>query len=202
MFRFFTRLAVLTLLAMLASCASGPKEESTPSSSGATPVPAANVDAKAKAEYSKALAALNAGNEDQAITHLTGLTREYPNLAAPFVNLGILYLKKGRNEDAKNALLQATTIKPQDAVAQTHLGIAYRNLGEFKKAEQSYQDALRADPKYAFAHLNAGILYDIYLQKLPEALEHYEQYKALSKDSDDLVEKWIIDLKRRVGKNS
>ncbi len=201
MFRFFTRPAVLTLLAMLTACASGPKEETTPAS-GATPVAAANVDAKAKNEYSKALAALNAGNDDQALTHLTGLTREYPNLAAPFVNLGMLYLKKGRNEDAKNALLQATTIRPQDAVAQTHLGIAYRNLGEFKKAEQSYQDALRVDPNYAHAHLNIGILYDIYLQKLPEALQHYEQYKTLSKDSDDLVEKWIIDLKRRVGKNS
>jgi Flp pilus assembly protein TadD len=118
------------------------------------------------------------------------------------VNLGVLFLRKARYEDAKNALLQATTIKPQDAVAQTHLGIAYRNLGEFKKAEQSYQEALRADPNYAYAHLNAGILYDIYLQKLPEALQHYEQYKALSKDSNDLVEKWIIDLKRRVGKNS
>lgn len=201
MYRSFTRFATLLLIASLAACASSPKEEAT-ASTGATPVAAKDVDPKARDEYNRALAALNGGNDDQAITLLTGLTRNYPNLASPFVNLGIVYLRKGRYEDAKNALLQATTIKPLDAAAQTHLGIAYRYLGEFKKAEQSYQEALRVDPNYAYAHLNAGILYDIYLQKLPEALQHYEQYKALSKDSDDLVEKWIIDLKRRVGKNS
>ena len=201
MYKFFTKFVTYAALAILAGCASSPKEEAV-TTAAAGPVAATNVDSKARDDYNKALAALNAGNDDQAVTYLTGLTRNYPNLAGPFVNLGILYLKKGRYEDAKNALLQATTIKPQDAVAQTHLGIAYRQLGEFKKAEQSYQDAMRIDPNYAYAHLNAGILYDIYLQKLPQALQHYEQYKALNNGTDETVEKWIIDLKRRVGKNS
>lgn len=197
MSRRFTKFSFLLLLLSLSACASGP----TDTTSSGTSSPAVNVDPEARNEYQLALAALNNGNDDQAFEHLTRLTRKYPNLAGPFVNLGILYLKKGRYEDAQNALLQATTIKPNDSVAQAHLGIAYRHMGEFQKAEQSYLEALKINPKYAYAHLNVGILYDIYLQELPKALQHYEQYKALSNESDNLVEKWIIDLKRRVDNN-
>ena len=197
MSRRFTKSSLLPLLLWLSACASGPSE---PTAEGSTPPPV-NIEPAARNEYAKALAALNSGDDEQAAIYLTGMTRKYPNLPGPFVNLGMLYLKKGRYEDAKNALLQATTVKPGDAVAQTHLGIAYRNLGEFKLAEQSYQEALKAQPNYAYAHLNAGILYDIYLQELPKALQHYEQYKTLNNGTDELVEKWIIDLKRRVGQN-
>ena len=197
MSRQFIKFSSLPLLLWLSACASGPGDV-TIANTSSSPV---NVDAEARTEYQLALAALNDGNDGQAIHHLTRLTSKYPNLAGPFVNLGILYLKKAQYEDAQQALLQATTIKPGDAVAQTHLGIAYRHLGEFKKAEQSYLQALKTDPKYAYAHLNAGILYDIYLQELPKALQHYEQYKALTNNSDNLVEKWIIDLKRRVDNN-
>ena len=198
MSRQFTKFSVLIIVLALSACASGPSEPTTTGNAAPPPV---DIPSEAKNEYTKALAALNSGDDEQATIYLTGMTRKYPNLPGPFVNLGILYLKKGRYEDAKNALLQATTVKPGDAVAQTHLGIAYRNLGEFKLAEQSYQEALKAQPNYAYAHLNAGILYDIYLQELPKALQHYEQYKALNSGSDELVEKWIIDLKRRVGQN-
>ena len=198
MSRRFTKFSLLFLLLGLAACASGPSE---PTATGTAAPPPVDIPPEAKTEYAKALSALNGGDDEQAVIYLTGMTRKYPNLPGPFVNLGILYIKKGRYEDAKNALLQATTVKPSDAVAQTHLGIAYRNLGDFKKAEQSYQEAIKLQPNYAYAYLNAGILYDIYLQELPKALQHYEQYKTLNSGSDEVVEKWIIDLKRRVGQN-
>jgi len=198
MSRRFTKFSLLLPLLWLSACASGPSE---PTATGASAPPPVDIPSEAKNEYAKALSALNGGDDEQAVIYLTGMTRKYPNLPGPFVNLGIIYLKKGRYEDAKNALLQATTVKPADAVAQTHLGIAYRNLGDFKMAEQSYQEAIKAQPNYAYAYLNAGILYDIYLQELPKALQHYEQYKTLNNGSDELVEKWIIDLKRRVGQN-
>lgn len=198
MSRRFTNYSLLGVCLLVASCASGPSGDS------GSPTTAVNVDVapEARTEYQKALGALRNGDEDGAIRYLTDMTRKYPNLAGAFVNLGMIYLKKGRYEDARQALLQATTVKPQDAVAQTHLGIAYRHLGEFEKAAQSYQEAFKADPQYANAYLNAGILYDVYLQEFPKALEYYEKYKSLSADSDNLVEKWIIDLKRRIGNNS
>ena len=132
---------------------------------------------------------------------LTEITRKYPSLAGPFTNLGLVYIKKGKFTEAKQALLQATTIKPGDAVAYNHLGVAYRELGEFKQAQQAYEEALKLKPDYADAHLNIGILYDVYLNDLNQALLQYQQYQSLSNSPDPKVEKWIVDLKRRVSKN-
>ena len=98
-------------------------------------------------------------------------------------------------------MLQATTIKPDDAIAYNHLGVVYRELGEFKQAQQAYEQALKLKPDYAAAYLNIGILYDVYLNNLAQALVNYEKYQTLNGSPDDKVEKWIVDLKRRVSKN-
>lgn len=185
-------LALLACFA-LASCASGPGGTGNEK-------PSVKVDARAQAEFSRAIQALKAQRDDDALQLLTELTQKYPNLSGPFTNLGILYLKRDILGKARQSLLQATTIRPDDAVAYNELGIVYRKLGKFKQAEQAYQQALKLKPDYASAHLNIGILYDVYLDNLPRALTHYEKYQSLSKDPDKLVAKWIIDLKRRVKK--
>lgn len=187
--------SALALLACftLASCASGP---------GGTggEKPPVKVDARAQTEFSQAIQALKEQRDGDALRLLTGLTRKYPNLAGPFTNLGLLYIRQDKLDKAREALLQATTIRPGDAVAFNELGVVYRKLGKFKQAQQAYQQALTLKPDYADAHLNIGILYDVYLNDLPRALAHYEKYQSLSGHPDKLVAKWIIDLKRRVKK--
>jgi Flp pilus assembly protein TadD len=186
--------ALLGCLA-LAACASGP---STPSGENAANV---KVDPQAQVEFNQALQALKTGRDDDALGMLKEITQKYPSLAGPYTNLGLVYIKKGKFAEAKQALLQATTIKPGDAVAYNHLGVAYRELGEFKQAQQAYEEALKLKPDYADAHLNIGILYDVYLNDLNQALLQYQQYQSLSSSPDPKVEKWIVDLNRRVGKN-
>ncbi|MEJ2398174.1 MAG: tetratricopeptide repeat protein [Gammaproteobacteria bacterium] len=185
-------LALLACLA-LGACAS------SPTGPGAEKPPV-KVDARAKTEFSQAIQALKDKRDDEALHLLTGLTRKYPNLAGPFTNLGLLYIKQDKLEQARQALLQATTVRPDDAVAFNELGVVYRKLGKFKQAQQAYQQALKLKPDYADAHLNIGILYDVYLNDLPRALSHYEKYQRLSSNPDKLVAKWILDLKRRVKK--
>lgn len=186
--------SALALLACftLASCASGP------GGGAGSEKPAVKVDAKAQTEFSQAIQALKDQRDDDALQLLTGLTQKYPNLAGPFTNLGILYLKRDILDKAQQALLQATTIRPDDAVAFNELGVVYRKQGKFQQAQQAYQQALTIKPDYADAHLNIGILYDVYLNNLPQALTHYEKYQSLSQHPDKQVAKWIIDLKRRV----
>jgi len=41
-------------------------------------------------------------------------------------------------------------------------------------------------------------LYDIYLGKLPLALQQYEIYQSKTDAQDKNIEKWIVDLKRRI----
>jgi Flp pilus assembly protein TadD len=191
---FIKPLALLACLG-LASCASGPATQSSEQATGI------KVDPQAQTEFNQALQALKSGRDDDALRILTGMTRKYPGLAGPFTNLGLLYIKRGKYDEAKQALLQATTVKPTDAVAYNHLGVVYRELGEFKQAQQAYETALKLKPDYADAHLNIGILLDVYFNNLAQALIHYERYQALNGKSDGRVEKWIVDLKRRVGKN-
>jgi Flp pilus assembly protein TadD len=195
MWKAYIRSAALLACLGLAACASGPSSER--GEKAAT----VNVDPQAQSEFRQAVQALKDQRDDDALRLLIGLTRKYPNLAGPFTNLGLLYIKQGKYAEAKQALLQATTIKPDDAVAFNHLGVAYRELGEFKQAQQAYEQALKLKPDYADAHLNLGILFDVYLNDLAQALAHYEKYQALSSSPDGKVAKWIVDLKRRVGKN-
>lgn len=192
----FIKTTSVCLCLLLASCASGPQQD------GGQQPAAVQADPQAQAEFAQALLLAKRGQDDDAIVKFTSLSHKYPNLAGAFVNLGLLQLKKGRHEAARQALLQATTVNPRNAVAFNHLGVAHRALGEFQPARAAYEQALALDPQYAAAHRNLGILLDIYLGDLGAALTHYERYQALSGASDDEVEKWIVDLKRRADNTS
>ena len=190
---FIKALALLACLSLTA-CASGPSTQRDEKA-------AVDVEPQARAEYTLAIQALKSGQDSDAIRRFTEMTQKYPKLAGPFVNLGLLYIKQHKYDEAKQALLQATVVRPDDPIAYNHLGVAYRELGDFQQAQQAYEQALKLKPDYADAHLNIGILYDIYLNDLSQALAHYEKYQSLNSKPDDKVEKWIVDLKRRVGKN-
>ncbi|MGD8784125.1 MAG: tetratricopeptide repeat protein [Thioalkalispiraceae bacterium] len=193
MWKPYTNLLPALLCLFIIGCASGPESESESAAA-----PSVKVDASTLAAYRRAVSSMKNGQVGSAISQFSALSQSHPNLAGPFINLGILYISKGEYEKAEKNLLQATTIKPDDAVAQTHLGIAYRHLGKFDQAKTAYDVALKTNPRYPFAHLNAGILYDIYLDDLSRALNHYKQYQSLINGKDELVDKWIIDLERRI----
>ncbi len=153
------------------------------------------------ADYQRAVGAMKAERDDEALRQFREITQKYPAISAAFTNLGILYLKKKNFTQAEKAFAQAVKLNPKDAVAYAHLGIVYRHAGKFKESKQAYLDALRINPGYALAHLNIGILYDIYLQDLPLAIQHYKRYQALHGGNDKQVDKWIVDLQRRIDSN-
>lgn len=179
----------------LAGCAGGPPPTASPTAGAAKPP----VDPAANADYQRALWALKAGRRDEATTLFKAMTAKYPTLAGPFANLGILYRDAGKLNDAEPALTQAAKLDPKNAAIQNQLGILYRQLGQFTQARDAYLQALKIDPNYAYAHLNLGILYDIYLAELNQALKEYEAYQGLSGGKDELVTKWIADVKQRLG---
>ena len=156
------------------------------------------IDAAAMNSYQQALRAVEQGNDDQAVSMLNAMTERYPAFSGPHANLGLIYLRQGDHTRAEGALQAATRINPKNAVAHNHLGIVYRHQGRFNDAESAYLSALQHRPDYANAHLNLAILYDIYLQKLDGALQHYQQFQTLQGSEDEDVKKWIIGLKRRI----
>jgi Tfp pilus assembly protein PilF len=117
----------------------------------------------------------------------------------PHANLALVYARDGRDADARAALDRVLAIEPNHAAANTELGILLREQGEFAAAEEAYRRALDADPNHALARYNLGVLLDIYLRRPAEALEQYEAYQGSLAEPNEIVGRWIIDLRRRTG---
>ena len=162
-----------------------------------SPQPTPAVSPQVKQAYQRALASMKAGKHTRAIKQFKIVIKANPSLAGPHTNLGILYLKAKSLSQAEQSLLKAVELNPQNTIAYNYLGIVYRQQGRFDDAEKAYLNAIKIDNSYGYAHLNLGILYDLYKSDLPKALGHYQQYQNLTNQSDKVVDKWIIDLKRR-----
>ena len=214
---FDKRLAPLLLTLLLAACAGTPEPVPAPAVEPvAEPVtepeipagtePEAEAGAVPEAEpvdynqqfYEEAVAALKGGDTALALELLRQVSSDAPDKPFVFTNLGLAYFKLQKLDLAEQAFQQAVEINDDDAVAHNHLGILQRHKGEFQDARNRYQRAIEINANYARAHLNLGILFDIYLQDLDQALQHYRKYQSLVSEEDTQVAGWIVDIERRL----
>ena len=147
--------------------------------------------------YKNALTAIKNSELKQAQSLLQDIINKQPNFSNAHVNLGIVFLRKNSLSEAENSFNHALRINPKNIFALNQLGILHRQQGDFAAAKSSYEKAIDINSDYANAHLNLGILYDLYFYDLPNAIDQYKNYQALTKDKNKQVEKWIIDLERR-----
>jgi tetratricopeptide (TPR) repeat protein len=82
------------------------------------------------------------GQPDMALQVYLDLTREYPELAEPFNNLGVIYASKGDYPNAKASLDNALRANPSYAAAHENMGDLQVNM-----ALQSYERSLSYEPK-------------------------------------------------------
>jgi len=190
------QIGALCLAAILAACAG---MTGGPATSART-VHDEPVNPAAKKQYDAALALMRANRLPEAERALKAMGQSYPDLSGPYGNLGIIYFRTNRAKQAIDALNRAISLNPRP-VYFNELGIVYRHQGQFDKARDSYQEALAVDPNFAAAQLNLGILYDLYLGKPAQAIEHYKRYQTLQPKADDEVSKWIFDLERQQKKS-
>jgi len=90
-------------------------------------------------------------------------------------NLGVLYTKQGKREEAEQQYLETLRINPNDPEAHYSLGILYTKQGKREEAEQQYLETLRINPNHADAHYNLGILY-IDRQRVTDAVKHFREF--------------------------
>lgn len=150
-----------------------------------------------KALFKEAITILQEDEPDKAQELLINLIKLQPNISNAHLNLGIILLTKKSYSKAELSFNKAVKLNSENIFALNQLGILYREQGEFSKSKASYQKAIDINSDYAFAHLNLGILYDLYLYDYPKAIEQYKKYQKITKGSDKIVNKWIIDLERR-----
>jgi tetratricopeptide (TPR) repeat protein len=216
--------AALLALVYLAGCSSSPTRggsggaqppqpaaahppPAAPGAAGAASAPSAgdttapvhpDVPDSARADFERAVIAMRNGDTNEAELGFNHVALEYPQFAAPLVNLAILQRNSGQLEQAENTLKSAVEHESGSAVAWTELGATQRLRGQFKDASASYEKAIAADPHYAPAWRNLGVLSDLYLDDPKRALSAFEQYKKLSGEEEP-VNGWIAELRQRLG---
>ncbi len=147
--------------------------------------------------YEQATAIMAAGDFVEAELRFKAFVLQYPEYPGAHVNLAIIEAMRHNDEAARVYLDAALALNPEYPAALNQLGQLLRRNGDFSAAEAAYLKAVTVRSDYALAHYNLGVLYELYLQRLDDALTHFEAYQALVAE-DKQVEKWIADLRRRI----
>lgn len=201
----FCRTAAILPLLLLAGCAefaelTSPANRPQPPGAGASGGTIQYVPPDALTRFERATAALAAGDFAEAEFRFNKLSLLYPDYPGVYVNLAIIHAHNDNDDATRAAIDAALALNADHPAALNQLGMLLRRNGKFIEAEAAYLKAVTASPDYALAHYNLGVLNELYLQRLDYALENFEQYQSLV-GNDKQVEKWIIDLRRRVAAN-
>src|SRR5438552_1571500 len=97
------------------------------------------------------LQALQAGDVNGAIAHLTQARDQNPTDYTTLAYLGAALGRAGRAGEAVEALQRAVEIQPSQAAAHYNLGLALEKAGRAGDAAASYQQAVTLDPNHARA---------------------------------------------------
>ena len=172
----------------------------SPISATAVPdLPPPDVKRGNQAAFTQAVTAMQEERFRDAEILLLEITSDQPELAGPWINLGQVYVALEQHEEARLAFNKAIAANPRNCYAYNELGVLSRRYGDFAGAETQYRTCIELVPEFKEAYLNLGILYELYLGKLPEALEYYRTYQSLLDEPDRRVQGWVMDLERRLG---
>ncbi len=161
-----------------------------------------DVPEQAAINFKLAIKHMNANELAKAEVILLKMSKEFPFLSGSYANLGVVYGKQNKWQDAQRVLLEGHGKNKNNIKILNQLGFVYRQNGQFEDAEGMYLKAIKLMPKEASAYLNVGILYDIYMGKFLKASHYYQAYQVMQNKPDRQVAGWIVDINRRAGVKS
>lgn len=145
-------------------------------------------------KYKKAITYIFNNELDKAQPVLTEFTEQRPELAGPWANLGLIKLKQNDYTAAENYIKTALEKNSEMPQALNLMGTIRVHQGKILEAEQLYKKSLAIKPDYPLAHYNLALLYDVYLQNIPAAIEHYQAYLKLTNNEDKGTRDWLEQL--------
>jgi Flp pilus assembly protein TadD len=196
----FKVLLCCTLAVLLSACAT--TQSGSAGRSGTIVVGARDaiaIDPGVSKDFKEALSLLKDEKYKQAIEILESVVKRENRVTAPFVNLGVAYMKVGKMDKAEQSLLQAIKLDPGHPIANNELGLLYRKTGRFSQARKIYEKTLDNYPDLLPVRKNLAILCDIYMNDLDCALNNFEKL-AESMPDDEKIKIWIAEIKARKGK--
>lgn len=125
------------------------------------------------------LTALQTSQYDLAMDLLEKSVNLRPEVPNYHNNLGLVFQRIGRLENARKCFFKAIQLNPDFPEACYNLGTIFWALGKTEAAVKQYQEALRLNPNYAEVYNNLGnIMRD--QNHLDEAQKHFEKACALN----------------------
>ena len=118
-----------------------------------------------------------------AAHHFKETTRHEPARAGAYINLGAIYNRLGRYDDAIATLHHGIDLDPHRGEGYYNLGLVHRHLEHWHLAIEAYKEAVRVSPNMADAHFNlANLLLEQY--RYDSAIIHYNHALRLRPDWD------------------
>lgn len=141
--------------------------------------------------------AWSSGDLAEAQATLDGLLAARPHHPDLLANAAIVARSQGESDKARTLFNEAIKAAPGHRVASNNLSLLLREEGEFIRARRVLIRALDHHPDDPTLHYNLAVVYELYLQDLGKALDHYQRYLSLIPQPDTEVEGWVQDLERR-----
>ena len=145
--------------------------------------------------YQSGLDALALSDFSSARKIFQQFIKDNPALSGAYINLALIEYKQENYEQALKLIEIAISVNPQQAAAFHLRAQTYLQQGQIKLARDDYQMAIKLKPDYINAHYNLALLYDIYLQEIVLAIEHYNIYLSLTTEKDSATREWVNHLK-------
>ena len=145
--------------------------------------------------YQKGVIALSNNELEKAQAHFTQMSELQPDMAGSWANLALISLQKEALTEAQEHVATALEKNPNMPQALNLSGYLHQKQGRVNKAKALYLQAISVKADYANAHYNLALLYDIYLQDIPMAVEHYQLYLSFIDTKDEATENWLAELK-------
>jgi tetratricopeptide (TPR) repeat protein len=115
-----------------------------------------------------------------------------PGAAGALVNLGTIYYRLHKFEEAEKYYLKAIEADPGYPLAQFNLGNLYDEQGRIPEAVGFYRRALDLNPQYADAHFNLALLCERQGDAM-KAVHHWKAYLKL-----DHTGQWADTARRQL----
>ncbi len=100
-----------------------------------------------------------AGMPEKAIGAAQKIIELNPKSEISILNLGIIYYKLKRYDEAVTTFRQALAVKPDYEMAQNYIGVSYAQQKKYKEAIDAFREYVRLVPDSADGWFNIGINY-------------------------------------------
>lgn len=140
------------------------------------------------------MVALGDGNRSQAIAYFEKATQSQPAVAAPYVNLGALYLQSRSFKEAENVFKKAYDLDSSFEDAALGLGVALEGQGKFEDAHRVYAAYLEVNPEASSIVYNDAVLLGNRLNQKVQAsqlmLRYIQRGGKETAKAQEIIQSW------------